>query len=336
VAIGSGVNVASPGGSCQLAIGFASGQTWLTGTSTKAIKPGAGIIDCAGSCGTAGQVLMSNGSNAICWGTVSGGSGIPCSIITAKGTLVTGTAANTPSALGVGTDGQILYACSTSVTGLCWAAAPSGGSGTVTSVCAGTGLCGGDITTSGTVSLDTACVIQPSALTAKGDLISASAASTPTALSVGTNGQVLSACSACASGLVWATPQTSPYITYTTSAVSYTTGTPLLVAKWPGWALQGTITLDLAGYGGVQQLWDIYLTGDPTNYNSGWYQTASWPASSSDPISQGTWSVDFPVYPDPDANTWMIYFNPSQDSLNPSTFTFFYRMIAGPSPTFQI
>jgi hypothetical protein len=54
-------------GSCQLAIGFDYTANWLTGDSTKAIKPGAGIVDCANSCGTAGQVLMSNGANAICW-----------------------------------------------------------------------------------------------------------------------------------------------------------------------------------------------------------------------------------------------------------------------------
>lgn len=124
VAIGCGATVASATGSCQLAIGFALGQYWLTGTSTKAIKPGAGIIDCAGSCGTNGQVLMSNGSNAICWGAAPS-AGIPCACITGKGALVTGTAASTPTALAVGANGQILYACSTAASGLCWAAAPA-------------------------------------------------------------------------------------------------------------------------------------------------------------------------------------------------------------------
>jgi hypothetical protein len=73
VAIGPLVALPSAAGSCQLAIGFSATANWLTGNSTKAIKPGAGIIDCAGSCGTAGQVLSSNGSNAIQWITLSGG-----------------------------------------------------------------------------------------------------------------------------------------------------------------------------------------------------------------------------------------------------------------------
>lgn len=71
VVVGPQVNVSE--GSCQLAIGYDATNNWLTGDSTKAIRPGAGIIDCAGSSGTAGQVLMSNGSNAICWGTAGGG-----------------------------------------------------------------------------------------------------------------------------------------------------------------------------------------------------------------------------------------------------------------------
>lgn len=78
VAIGVALALPTPNGSCQLALGWRGAGTvmcyWLTGDCTKAIKPGAGIIDCADSCGTAGQVLMSNGANAICWGTAAGGS----------------------------------------------------------------------------------------------------------------------------------------------------------------------------------------------------------------------------------------------------------------------
>lgn len=73
VAIGPQTQVASPTGDCQLAIGFSSTDNWLTGDSTKAIQPGAGIKDCAGLTGSNGQVLMSTGANAVCWsGGVTG------------------------------------------------------------------------------------------------------------------------------------------------------------------------------------------------------------------------------------------------------------------------
>ena len=154
VAIGYSVSLPSATDSCQLAIGFNTGCNWLTGCSNKNIRPGAGILDCTGSPGTAGQVLMSDGANAVCWGTAGGG---------------------------------------------------GGGSGTVTSITAGTGLTGGTITTSGTVALDTACVIAPSILTSAGSIITASAPSTPAELAVGADGQVLTACAACTGGLVWGT-----------------------------------------------------------------------------------------------------------------------------------
>lgn len=51
--------------------------------------------------------------------------------------------------------------------------------------------------------------IQPTLLTAKGDLISATAASTVARLAVGTNDQILVADSSTATGLKWATPASS-------------------------------------------------------------------------------------------------------------------------------
>jgi hypothetical protein len=48
--------------------------------------------------------------------------------------------------------------------------------------------------------------IQPTILNAKGDLIAATAADTPAALTVGANGTVLTAASGEATGLQWATP----------------------------------------------------------------------------------------------------------------------------------
>lgn len=151
VVIGSRVEVADGTASEQLAIGF-NFNRWLTGDSNYAIKPGNGVIDCAGSCGTVGQVLMSTGSNAICWGTAGGGSGTVTSItagagltggtittsgtidinftevlspgeFTASGQLLAGTGTGTYTALAVGSDTQVLTADSTCTGGVKWAAA---------------------------------------------------------------------------------------------------------------------------------------------------------------------------------------------------------------------
>ncbi len=97
VVIGNCVSVVSNTGDCQLAIGVNT-ICWLTGTSTGAIKPGAGIIDCANSCGTVGQALLSTGSNQVVWGSAGVPSWTNGGTVTSK---VTGTTTN-PSPGNVG------------------------------------------------------------------------------------------------------------------------------------------------------------------------------------------------------------------------------------------
>ena len=97
IVIGNCISVVSNSGDCQLAIGINT-VCWLTGTSTGAIKPGAGIIDCAGSCGTVGQALLSTGSNQLVWGSA----GVPSWTNAGTATsLITGTTTN-PSPGNVG------------------------------------------------------------------------------------------------------------------------------------------------------------------------------------------------------------------------------------------
>ena len=115
----------------------------------------------------------SSASTGLCWASAPI-TGIPCACITAKGTLISGTAASTPTALPVGADGQILVACSTASTGLCWATPPSSG-------------------------IPCACVV------GKGAIVTGTAGSAPAGLPVGLDGQALIACSTTSTGLCWAT-----------------------------------------------------------------------------------------------------------------------------------
>ena len=141
--------------------------------------------------------------------------------------------ANTNTRLPIGTTGQVLAV----VGGVpAW----SSEAGDISAVTAGTGLTGGGTSGAVTLSLDSAAVIAPTIVDAKGDLIGATAADTPARLAVGTNNQVLTADSTTATGLKWATPSSGKIVQVV--SVSYSTPTTTTSTTYVDTGLTATIT----------------------------------------------------------------------------------------------
>jgi ribosomal protein S5 len=112
---------------------------WVVPTSTDLVKDGATAIETLGDSidaslaelkgGTTGQVLSktSNTDMDFTWVAQDDSNAIQNAIVDAKGDLIAATANDTPARLGVGTNGQILAADSTTATGLKWITAAGSG-----------------------------------------------------------------------------------------------------------------------------------------------------------------------------------------------------------------
>ena len=121
--------------------------------------------------------------------------------------------------------------------------------------------------------IDLTSTIQKSYLSAKGDLISASADNTPSLLNVGTNGQVLTANSATESGLSWATPDVT--LTNAVNLSNKTLTAPIINIginnfagiDYPSIVEPRSYTIVLADNGKIVELGnaDVYNLFIPTN-----------------------------------------------------------------------
>lgn len=110
---------------------------WDIPQSTDLVKDGAtaiaalgqdidtALVDLKG--GTTGQVLAKASGTDLDFAWTTDATGIPATILDAKGDIIAATAADTASRLAIGTNGQVLTADSTTATGMKWATPAGGG-----------------------------------------------------------------------------------------------------------------------------------------------------------------------------------------------------------------
>jgi len=144
----------------------------------------------------------------------------------------------------------------------------------ISGVTAGTGLTGGGTSGTVTLALDSAAVIAPSIVDAKGGIIAATAADTVARLAVGTNGQVLTAASGEATGLSWATPSVDANFTLLNSGGTSLSGATTTVSFSAYNSL--LITLENVSTNSGNSVIDVRFNSDSGSnyYVSSWYMGA--------------------------------------------------------------
>jgi hypothetical protein len=339
IALGHGITLPSNNGNTQLAIG--NGSTyWLSGNSNYAIKPGAGIIDCANSCGTAGQVLMSTGTNKICWGTAGGGGASPATP-SVSGTVF-GCANTTNAAIGSGVFAARTTGACNSALGIsafpalttgCYniALGDSGGS-TITTGCYNVTIGSGVTVPNATGSCQLAIGAQSGSLWLTGNstlAIKPGAGIIDCAGSCGSAGQTLT--SNGSNAIVWATPPTV-YQTTSTAPYTFSAGVPVNILNFGDSNSVIDMTLFTTPQGTVSVVWKAVKAGDPTNYNTGWNPYFSWPVPSI--YNPGSFTMLSPVYPDPLAGNMILEYTPAANFTSP--FTLVYAAMLGAAPTWMI
>ena len=156
-----------------------------------------------------------------------------------------------------GTTGQVLSKNSNTDMDFTWV---TDAAGDITGVTAGTGISGGG--TSGTVTVTNSMA---TAIDAKGDLVAGTAADTFARLAVGTNGQVLTADSAEATGLKWATAASGGMTLINTGGTALS-GSSVTISSIPSTYKQLYIVID-DFYGAGRNYVQMEFNGDTSYLN---------------------------------------------------------------------